>query len=278
MKNFYLIANEQKQASDYHVQEIMNYLISKDMNCSMLIRQNNQPCDVPQDTDCILVLGGDGTLLQVARETVHLNIPLLGINLGTLGYMAEVEISNLYQALDALITDQYFTEKRMMLKGVLCMGGELCEQTHALNDIVITRQGVLKVIVYEIYVNGIFLNRYVADGIIIATPTGSTGYNMSAGGPIVEPKASLIVITPICPHTLNTRSIILAPDDEIEIRVLEGRDGKMQEMEVYFDGNQNEKVVTGDHITISKSEKETIFIRLNEVSFLEVLNRKMSEN
>lgn len=238
---------------------------------------------IPEKTDCILVLGGDGTLLAVARDTAGLNIPLLGVNLGTLGYLAEVEKSHLPEALKRLCVGDYEIDKRMMLEGRATLQGSGAADGHsnlagdALNDVVISRSGSLRVIHFKIYVNGHFLRDYSADGIIVSTPTGSTGYNMSAGGPIVEPGAKLIVLTPICPHTLNTRSIILAPEDRIEIEIAYGKSGEEQAVEANFDGSHSITMKTGDRIMIKRSEKTTSIIKLSDVSFLEVLHRKMGE-
>ena len=179
----------------------------------------------------------DGTLLKAAGDLMEQEIPLLGVNLGTLGYLAEVEIGNIETALDKLLRDEYTREARMMLSGGVFREGRNVVHDFALNDIVISRCGSLQILHFHIYVNGRFLNGYGADGMIVATPTGSTGYNMSAGGPIVEPGASLLLLTPICPHTLNTRSIVLAPDDEVVIEIPEGRENCVQKVEASFDGS-----------------------------------------
>lgn len=163
---------------------------------------------IPEGTQCILVLGGDGTLLQAARDVVYRKIPMLGINLGTLGFLAEVDRQSIHAALDKLIADDYEIEERMMLTGTVWHGDKIIGQDIALNDIVIGREGPLRVVRFKNYVNDVYLNSYNADGIIIATPTGSTGYSLSCGGPIVSPNAAMTLMTPIAPHTLNTRSII----------------------------------------------------------------------
>ena len=178
--------------------------------------------------------------------------------------------------MDQLLQDDFTREERMMLVGRVEKQG-VSEENYALNDIVISRCGTLQILTFQIYVNGQFLNSYSADGIIVATPTGSTGYNMSAGGPIVEPCARLLLLTPICPHTLNTRSIILAPEDEIRIEIPQGRDGQMQTVEANFDGSHKITLQTGDHIVIRKAVKTTGILKLNTESFLAVLHKKMSE-
>lgn len=165
----------------------------------------------------------------------------------------------------------------MMLNGRAFLSEGRTEEGWALNDIVISRRGSLQIIRFNIYVNGQFLHNYDADGVIVTTPTGSTGYNLSAGGPLVEPKARLIMLTPICPHTLNQRSIILSPEDVIEIEILQGREGRKQTVEANFDGSHVIPLSTGDRVRVVKSEESTEFIQLNRVSFLEVLHKKMTD-
>lgn len=228
-------------------------------------------------TDAILVLGGDGTLLRAARDTVGSRIPILGINIGTLGFLTEVEPANLEEALRKLLDGAFCVEERMMLNGAVFREGVQQEENCALNDITITRCGHLRMLYFQIYVNGKLLKEYHADGIIIATPTGSTGYNMSAGGPIVEPGAQLIVLTPVCPHTLQTRSVILRAEDEISIRIL-GKAG-MEEtgIEVCFDGSRNIELGAKDEVRVTKSAQTTSIIKISEACFLDVLHRKLSE-
>ena len=183
---------------------------------------------------------------------MELDIPLIGVNLGTLGYLAEVESSHLEVALKQLTEDDFTCEKRMMLWGKFLPDGaeegtsEI--KNYALNDIAITRKGSLQVLCFHIYVNEQYLCTYHADGVLLSTPTGSTGYNLSAGGPIVEPSAEFILLTPICPHTLNSRSIILSSEDVVEIVIPKGREGHVQCLEVNFDGSYNMTVCELAHI------------------------------
>ncbi|MBP3477651.1 MAG: NAD(+)/NADH kinase [Lachnospiraceae bacterium] len=277
MKRFYLITNEGKDPEGIYTKRIAEYIRKHGGDAVCVDGERFSDEQLPgESVDCILVLGGDGTLLRAARNMMDNDIPLLGINLGTLGYLAEVESANLEAALDQLLRDDFTREERMMLVGQVDKQGT-GEENFALNDIVISRCGSLQILTFHIYVNGQFLNSYSADGIIVATPTGSTGYNMSAGGPIVEPCARLLLLTPICPHTLNTRSIILAPEDEIRIEIPQGRDGHLQTVEANFDGSHKIILQTGDHIVISKAAKTTGILKLNTESFLSVLHKKMSE-
>ncbi|MBD5545302.1 MAG: NAD(+)/NADH kinase [Lachnospiraceae bacterium] len=286
MDHFFVLTNQPKDKELKITNYICDYMRGRGKQCDYMVfapekerlgNNNRNPLNLPPDLECILVLGGDGTLLQAAMDTLYLDIPLLGINLGNLGFLAEVEQSHINGALDRLILGEWQQEERMMLSGTLRKAGKEPEKYHALNDIVLTREGSLRIVTYDIFVNGQFLNSYHADGVIVSTPTGSTGYNMSAGGPIVEPKAKLILITPICPHTLNTRSIVLSPEDEIEVRIGAGKNDEVQKTEVNFDGSFRETLKTEDSIVISQSGKVTRLIRLSRESFLEVLHKKISE-
>ncbi|MGN0401162.1 MAG: NAD(+)/NADH kinase [Acetatifactor sp.] len=288
MKHFLVYTNRHKDKNMAVTGRICSYLGQRGKKVSVLsedgLWQEQGACtesegtgEMPPEGDCMLVLGGDGTVLQAVRETIGHAVPILGVNLGTLGYMTETEPSELESALDRLIAGDYETESRMMLTGkVLLKNGEVRE-SWALNDIVFARSGSLQILKFNIYVNGQFLNSYDADGMIVTTPTGSTGYNLSAGGPIVEPKACLIVLTPICPHSLNQRSIVLSSDDCIEIEIPQGREDRHQTTEVSFDGNYGIPLNAGDRIRIVRSDMVATFIRLNRINFLEVLHRKMSD-
>ncbi|MBQ8199142.1 MAG: NAD(+)/NADH kinase [Lachnospiraceae bacterium] len=289
MNKFYIVTNRDKDPQLETTNYICEFLKEHGREVTVLSRESlgkyavresreHNPLQIPEDTDCILVLGGDGTLLQTARDTVELGIPLLGINLGTLGFLAEVEKAGIPEALEHLIADEYETEERMLLTGKVLRNGEEICSAHALNDVVVNRCGRLMVLSYEVFVNGQKLNRYQADGMIVATPTGSTGYNMSAGGPIVAPGAQLMVMTPICPHTLNTRSIVLSAQDRVEIVIAQGRDEQVQEAEINFDGGLTQKLMTGDRVVMQRSEQTIKLIHMSKVSFLETLHRKMSES
>jgi len=287
MEKFTIITNSVKDKNRSVANKIADYLLSHKKECMVLEaeeRRENQPyyytdvSQIPDDMECVIVLGGDGTLLQAARDVVDREIPLFGINLGTLGYLAEIEQHNIYPALDRLMSDRFTIERRMMLSGVILRNGQEIARDVALNDIVISREGPLRVVRFHNYVNDTFLNTYKADGIIISTPTGSTGYSLSAGGPIISPNASMLLMTPLAPHALNTRSIVFSPEDVITVEVGEGRDGSVEQGMAYFDGAASVPMVTGDKIRISKSKKDTRIIKINNISFLETLRNKMSNN
>ena len=277
LDRFFIITNDGKDP-DYTVTEhVRNILEQAGKSCYMCKKDKNKNIirdSAPADIDCAIVIGGDGSLIEVARVLQGRNIPILGINMGTLGYLTEVEVGNIDEAINKILQGEYILEDRMMIEGIM-EGG-----THdvALNDIVVSRKGALRVIHFDLYVNGEFLNSYEADGIIISTPTGSTAYNLSAGGPIVEPTAKMFVITPICSHALNTSSIVLSAEDEITVRIGKGRNGSIEEVFTTFDGTEMVSLKTGDFVTIRRSDAVTKIIKLNKISFLEILRRKMKGN
>jgi len=277
MKHFHIITNEIKD-KDLAITKKLQAVIEKYGGSSNVFLCNRNGIEKPDtDADCVLVLGGDGTLLSVAREVADKKVPVLGINLGTLGFLAEVELNRMDEAIKRLMEGDYLTEERMMLDGTIIHKGKEISISSALNEITLTRCGSLQIIRYSIYVNKKFLCNMSADGVIVATPTGSTGYNMSAGGPIAEPGAKLLMLTPICAHTLNSRSIILRSDDIVEIVIDRGSDDSALTVEACSDGNEKVMMTTGDMLRICKSDKTTTIVKLDERSFLEALHRKMSE-
>lgn len=286
MKKFYIVTNKVKDPDFTFTYEIKNYLNNMGMEC--ICQDINEDLKytkyrytnadkIPDDIECIIVLGGDGTLIQASRDLSRKNIPMLGVNIGTLGFLTDVDKDNIYEALASLIRNQYELDSRMMVTGQVFRNGELIYENTALNDIVINRCGTLRVIDFDILVNGEFLNSYSADGVIISTATGSTAYSLSAGGPIVQPNAEMMMITPVCPHTLNKRSIILDRNDVIEI-IMSDNKGLKEERVASFDGELFCKMVTGDKIVIKRSESKINLIKTNKLSFLQLIRTKMGNN
>ena len=276
MNNFLVVANNEKDLGGEVSKMIRTHLENKGCRVSLEavthgnVRREDLLRSAGSGAECVLVLGGDGTLIQVAGALASMDIPLLGINLGTLGYLAEIERDQVIPTLDRLVADDYKIEERMMLSAST---GSL--KHDALNDIVITRLGDLRVVRYVIYVNGRCLTTYDADGIIVSTPTGSTGYNLSAGGPIVEPCADLILLTPICPHTINTRSVVLSSDDEISIEVSRSKYAHEYEACLTCDGASPIRLAAGDSVDIRKADGVTKIIKMSREGFLDVLSRKL---
>ena len=277
MKKFYIITNETKDDNYATTTRIKNYIESHGRECILCEDQNYKKSIVvqePNEIECAIVIGGDGTFIQASRRLFGMDIPMLGVNMGTLGYLTEVEVQNVEAALDQLMSGHYVVEKRMMLHGSV----DDRIRDVALNDIVIARNGSMRIINFKMYVNGQFLNSYNADGIIVSTPTGSTAYNLSAGGPIVEPTASLMVITPICSHALNASSIVLSDEDEVVIEIGSRRGEYIKDAAITFDGSDISVLQTGDRIRIKRAWETAKIVKLSEISFLETLREKMKGN
>ncbi|MEE1007669.1 MAG: NAD(+)/NADH kinase [Agathobacter sp.] len=280
MKNFVLITNVYKDKNLKLSNEIVSYIKEHGGKGKILLSNVENETgdefetkDIPDDTECILVLGGDGTLIRAATKVEALQIPLIGINLGTLGYLCELEETTVYDAIDKLMADSYMMEHRLMLTGYKAG----CEKKSevALNDIVIHRVGDLQILSLKVYVNDELLSTYHADGIIVATPTGSTGYSMSAGGPIIDPNGKLLLLTPNNAHNLNSKSIVLDANDTIEIEIASRRSQKDEKACVSFDGDSKFELSVGDRFVITKALNYTKICKLKKRSFLEILRKKM---
>lgn len=284
MKNFVLLGNSCKAENQFWIKTVAEFLTENGAMCtSMQVQRFSEMKSVdfsrkiPENTECIIVLGGDGTLIRCAGAVLGMNIPLIGMNLGTVGYLCDIDESNWKESLSQLLENRYTIEDRMMLTGYSKKASRPSIRLNALNDIVIFRYGDLRVVDYRLFVNDELLNTYTADGLIISTPTGSTGYSMSCGGPIVDPAASMIVITPISPHTWGTRSIVLNSDDEIMIEIGERHAGINEMVKASYDGDYAEELHVGDRIYIHKSNEYTKLLKLKKMSFVDNIRKKMQE-
>ena len=276
MNRFYIITNQTKDPDWETTRTVRNCLLKQGKTC--YVRENEGDCP-PKDVDCVIVLGGDGTLLRAARNLVDWNVPFLGINLGHLGYLTEGDKTSIPDIIERIAAGEYFIEERMMLRGrVVTPDGRVLGENVALNDLTLNRQKMLRVFKFKLSVNGQFLYLYTADGIVISTPTGSTAYNLSCGGPMVEPTAKLFVVTPIAPHSLNNRSLILSSTDRIELEILGSEKDLASEVEyvTYFDGDATIQMEPGCRIEIEKAPQVTKIMKLSSQSFLETLRIKMS--
>ncbi len=276
MKHFYIIANPQKDKELVLTKKMQACIEEYGGSCQFQLNREYGKEDIPDGTECILVVGGDGTLLQAARVMAERNIPLIGVNTGHVGFLCELDAETVMSGLRTLMEEEgYSIERRMLLAGYLLNKSGKSENRTALNDIIIYRSGVLQILDLTISVNGEYLNTYSADGIIIATPTGSTAYSMSAGGPIVDPRANVILITPICPHTLNAKSIVLGADDEITVEIAQRRIENDEKAEISFDGEHVGVLAVGEKIVVKKAETRTGILKLSKLSFLERLGKKL---
>ena len=284
MNKFYVIANSQKDMDFAMADKISEYIIAKGGTCVCQkrdigkegIKYNSADASlIPEGTECVIVLGGDGTLIQAARDLSSINVPVFGINIGTLGYLTEIDMEQAFPAIDRIMADEYNIDTRMILRGRVYRGDDKLYSDIALNDIVINRMRSLKIINFDIFVNGEYLITYPADGLIVSTPTGSTAYNLSAGGPIVRPQTDCIVMTPVCPHVLNKSSVIFGGEDVLEVRMTQSRSG-VEERVVTFDGTDYINLVSGDRIVISRSDTRASLIRIGKHNFLQILRNKLS--
>lgn len=224
-------------------------------------------------SDFIFVLGGDGTLLRAARQACRYGLPVLGINMGRLGFLTEIEVSDIGPALDSILAGNYHIERRMMLNAKL-MRGDLEEcQLVALNDIAIAKASFARIIHLKVFINDEFVGYYPADGVLVSSPTGSTAYSLSAGGPIINPAMECLVLTPICPHALNARAIVTDSRDQIRIVVAD----KSRDVLLTVDGQEGVPVHKGDNIIITKAAVETRLVRIRRRSFFNLLRDKMAE-
>ena len=225
-------------------------------------------------TDMVLVLGGDGTLLSMADRIGEAgsNVPILGINFGSLGFLTEVTLDELYAALDAAVSGHADVEERLMLRSTAERGGRTFAEQIALNDAVITKTARSRMIDLSVSVGDDFVTRVKADGLIIATPTGSTAYNLSAGGPIVQPNVDALILTPIAPHTLTNRPIVIPADSVVRVQPnMEERD----EVFITFDGQAGFQLQAGDVITVRRAPKPLRVLRPTTRSYFEVLRTKL---
>lgn len=278
MKHFLLATNRDKDTDLILTKKIQKYLEERGAELYVvpdIYQIGIKRQEIPEHLDAAITLGGDGTILHVSRCLRGTDIPVIGVNLGHLGFLAEIDVTEIEQMLDCLLKDEYRIEKRMMLEGQVIHDGKIIGDEFALNDIVIGRSGFSRIISFHVYVNGQLLDNYRADGVIIATPTGSTGYNLSAGGPIINPVAEMIVITPICAHAMQSQSIILAKDDKISIQIQRVRKTQLEEAFATFDGQKGIQLSSGDTVNIEMAPQFTNMIKLTNHSFYDILKKKM---
>ena len=240
-----------------------NYELPKDLRFSRLDRE------LP-NAELVICFGGDGTILHMAKASTRRGVPLLGVNIGTMGFMAELESSELKE-LRRLADDDFSVEPRMMLHVRAEHEGRVILEEDALNDAVITKGAVARVVQMSVQGDGVDMMSFSGDGLIVCTPTGSTAYSMSAGGPLVEPAAQNIVLTPICAHDMQTRAIVTSADREITVQL--ARTGRKNAF-LSVDGGKAVRLSSGDRITIRRSEHVTRLLRLTGRSFFEIIQNK----
>ena len=227
--------------------------------------------ELTEDVDLIVVLGGDGTMLGAARFVGTRQIPVLGVNFGWLGYLTEFTLEEMFPALESVREGNFFVERRMMIDVMVNRGGEVVASRRALNDAVVTKAAPARMIEIESLINGMFVNSFRADGMIVATPTGSTAYSLSAGGPIVHPSMSAILLTPICPHMLSNRPVVVPGDSVIDLVFKRAEDDLM----LTIDGQPGVELLRDDRITLRRSQTTFDLLRPTNRNYFEVLRTKL---
>jgi len=252
------------------VQVLLNEITANEVQRTDLAAKS---ADIYKTSDFIIVLGGDGTLLSIARQVMWYKTPILGINLGHLGFLTELETDNLFSGLERIKNGEYSVEKKMMLEAVVIKNNMITETFCALNDVVITKGSFSRIIHLKTFVDNHYIETYSADGLIISSPTGSTAYSLSAGGPILSPDLSGMVITPISPHTLNSRSIVISDKEQVRVEVI----GDQSDVMLTIDGQQGYRLKTGDVIQVKKADFSANLIKQRDRNFYEVLRTKLNE-
>ena len=281
MKTIGIIPNIMKDKDFSITKRVYDYVVEKGLtpllqeNVSSKLNINMAPYkygEVIDNSDFIIILGGDGTLLGGARRAARKGTPILGINLGTVGFLTDVDIKDFKPTIDRVIAGDYKLEERLMLDAKIVNNHDK-EETHiALNDACVLKGVFSKMLELSVYVNSEYLDTYRADGIIVSTPTGSTAYNLSAGGPILKPDTQMLAITPICPHSLHARSIVVSADDVITIKI---NHTKNEDCILSLDGQPGILLKDDEFIRIQRSPYTTVIAKIGNMGFYDILRDKI---
>lgn len=267
MKNIGLVVNKTKDTNLRYTKKLIDIIKNNGMNAYVL-----KDGTKAQMLDLIVSIGGDGTLLKTSKIGSKYNKPVVGVNLGKLGFLTQIDKDNMEYFVKRIIANDYSVQKRMMLKINIVRNGKIIVSQNALNDVVISRKSISRVIRIDSYIDDVLQNQYLADGLIVATPSGSTAYSLSAGGPIVDALANVIVITPVCPHSFCDRSFVTTHDKTIKIKLdLD----KNQRAIVTIDGQEYFNILKDDIIIVEKSDLETTLVTFDDVNCFEILGNKL---
>ncbi|RRD95722.1 NAD(+)/NADH kinase [Clostridiales bacterium COT073_COT-073] len=265
-----IVTNVKKDTQERFTNILKQWLEEREKKVVCVHRLNSENI---KGQDLLITLGGDGTIIEVAKEVSKNETPVFGINLGHLGFLAETEENRAFAALDEVLNGKYVVEKRMMLNAYSIIGEEKNYLGSVLNEVVLKRHDISRMLAYTLEINGNLAGYYRADGAIVSTPTGSTAYNLSAGGPIILPHCENIAVTPICPHSLSARPLVLSAKDVIELEFdeLNGLD----DVSVTLDGKDMIPLVKGTKLQIVRSQRTTNLIRRKDTNFFSVLKEKL---
>ena len=280
MKSFLIVARSFSDLHEEYIGIISDYIKNHGGMCILDLDTCSDSSEtaitVDDNIECIITVGGDGTVVRVAQNVNNRNVPIVGLNCGHLGYLCDMTVDNVEHCLDQLLSDNYKLDQRMMLEAVCSNDSTNCYR--ALNDIVVVPVAAgLYVLNLTVKVNGIQLYSHNCDGLIVATPTGSTAYNLSANGPIVSPHADCIILTPINPHTLNSRSIILSSNDEVEVEISARHDEDDPVANIVYDGTLRQTLHKNETLRIYRSSVTSHMVMLENVNFLERIRARMQE-
>ncbi|MFW6123254.1 MAG: NAD(+)/NADH kinase [Thermodesulfobacteriota bacterium] len=272
MRSVAIISKKQKQTAWDAAQELQRWFAARGVQA---VHLENEPepdmPTLPAATEGIVVLGGDGTLLSVARHYVSLGVPILGVNVGGLGFLAEISLNELHPTMERILAGKYQVEERMLLTARLCRQGKVCWERHFLNDAVINKGALARIVDLTTWIDGEYLTTYRADGLIVSTPTGSTAYTLSAGGPIVHPTLRHIIVIPICPFTLSNRPIILPATVTVAVTFA----AKVQDAYLSIDGQVGQTLQEEDRIEMSMAPHTLKLILSPYRSYFEILRTKL---
>lgn len=274
LRNVVIVANIWKDESHKVADEIKGYLENHGIAADILFTENlDEEFDISIKTDLLVSVGGDGTVLFCARLVENLGIPILAVNLGTFGYITEISSTEWKQAIDDLLNGEEKISRRLMLKVSVHRQGKRIFQCQGLNEAVVTSAGVAKVVNLDLFIGRTKAGTFRSDGIIIATPTGSTGYSLAAGGPILDSEMSALIITPVCPFTLSNRPLVLGANEVITMKVDEGQ---RTDLMLTVDGQQYCELEENDEIVVEKSRSKALLIASAVRNYTQVLSTKLN--
>lgn len=247
-----------------------------DDNTASLLGKTTLPSvsyeSIGREIDLAIIVGGDGTLLSIARHLAPYGVPLIGVNRGRLGFLADIGVDQMLEDIGHILDGEYHSETRLLLSSEIMRMGKIVHSATALNDVIVTKGELARMIEFEIFLGGEFVNSSRGDGVIVASPTGSTAYAMSAGGPVLHPTLPALAVVPICPHTLSFRPLVVSSDSVIEI-VMTGSSG--QHAHVSFDGQSSMALSDGDHIFVRRAEHSVELVHPARRSYFDVLRQKL---
>ena len=279
-KKIALVGKHNSTSISGYMLRLANFLLQRDYEVVLTTHTaefchlTDLPCaplmEIAGDIDLAIVMGGDGTMLTIARSLVDHRVPLIGVNQGRLGFLADVSVDTMFTTLEEMLAGQYVEEDRIMLDCALERDGDLQFHMYAFNDAVVSKSAMGRLIEFEVYIDNKFVYSQRADGLVVASPTGSTAYALSAGGPILHPTLEAFVLAPICPHTLSARPIAINSRSEIEINLIHADDCR-----VHFDGQNHRDMLVGDRVVVQRARNAVRLLQPMDHNYYDTLRQKL---